>query len=124
MANTQKDPAAIETAKSFDHVPWGDEYEKMISGMLYDAQAPELVNGRFKARRWMNKYNSHFPDDATPESLLKDREEMLRGIMGSLGTSTFVEPPVNIDYGCNIKIGNNFYSNFKYVVFVSPLSSF
>ncbi|KAI0431448.1 putative sugar O-acetyltransferase [Xylaria sp. FL1042] len=113
MASTQKDPAAIEAAKSLAHIPWGEEYEKMISGMLYDAQVPELVEGRFKARRFMNKYNTYFPDDATAESLVKDREEMLKGIMGGLGTGAFIEPPVNIDYGCNIKIGDNFYSNFK-----------
>jgi acetyltransferase-like isoleucine patch superfamily enzyme len=61
----------------------------------------------------MNKYNTHFPDDATPESLTKDREEMLKGIMGRVGSRPFIEPPVNIDYGCNINIGDNFYSNFK-----------
>ncbi|KAK5631773.1 hypothetical protein RRF57_007487 [Xylaria bambusicola] len=84
--------------------------------MLYDAQAPELVAGRFKARRFMNKYNTHFPEDATPVSMVKDREEMLKGIMGSVGKSVFIEPPVNIDYGCNIRIGDNFYSNFNPLV--------
>ncbi|KAI1304400.1 putative sugar O-acetyltransferase [Xylaria venustula] len=113
MASTQKDPAAVETAKSLSHVPGGEEYEKMISGMLYDAQEPVLVAARFKARRFMNKYNTHFPDDATPDSLVEDREEMLKGVMGGLGTGAFIEPPINIDYGCNIKIGDNFYSNFK-----------
>ncbi len=34
MASAQKDPAAIELAKSLAHVPRGEEYEKMISGML------------------------------------------------------------------------------------------
>ncbi|KAI0868094.1 putative sugar O-acetyltransferase [Hypoxylon argillaceum] len=116
MASTRKDPAVIEIAKSLAHVPWSEEYEKMISGMLYDAQAPELVTGRFNARRFMNKYNTHFPDDATPDSLVKDREEMLKGIMGQVGTGAFIEPPVNIDYGCNIKIGDNFYSNFNLVI--------
>lgn len=33
-ASKQKDPAALEAAKSLSHVPEGDEYEKMISGML------------------------------------------------------------------------------------------
>ncbi|KAI0402694.1 putative sugar O-acetyltransferase [Xylaria palmicola] len=113
MASTQKDPAAIEAAKGLSHVPWGDEYEKMVSGMLYDAQAPELVAGRFKARRFMSKYNTHFPNDATAESLVRDREEMLKGVIGRLGTGAFIEPPMNIDYGCNITIGDNFYSNFK-----------
>jgi hypothetical protein len=35
MASTQKSPHEIELAKKLKHVPWSDEYEKMISGMLY-----------------------------------------------------------------------------------------
>ncbi|KAF2972784.1 hypothetical protein GQX73_g820 [Xylaria multiplex] len=116
MASTQKDTTAIEAAKSLAHVPWSDSYEKMISGMLYDAQTPELVSARFNARRFMQKYNTYFPDDATPESLVKDREEMLKRTLGALGTGAFIEPPINIDYGCNIKIGDNFYSNFNLVI--------
>lgn len=35
MASTQKDAAAIEAAKELANVPWCDDYEKMISGVLY-----------------------------------------------------------------------------------------
>ncbi|KAI0388642.1 hypothetical protein F5Y17DRAFT_190312 [Xylariaceae sp. FL0594] len=79
----------------------------------YDAQSPELLQGRVKARRFMNRYNTHFPDDATPESLGKERDEMLQGIMGHIGSGSWIEPPVSIDYGCNISIGERFFSNFK-----------
>ncbi|KAJ2974593.1 hypothetical protein NUW58_g8611 [Xylaria curta] len=116
MASTQKDPTAIESSKALSNVPRGEEYEKMISGMLYDAQAPELIAARHKARRFMHEYNTHFPDDATPESLVKYREEKLRGQLGQLGANAFIEPPINIDYGCNIKVGNDFYSNFNLVI--------
>lgn len=34
MASTEKDPAAIEHAKTLIHIPWCEDYEKMISGML------------------------------------------------------------------------------------------
>jgi hypothetical protein len=34
MAATRKNTVEIEKAKKLDHVPWCDEYEKMISGML------------------------------------------------------------------------------------------
>jgi hypothetical protein len=34
MAATAKNTEEIEKAKKLDHVPWCDEYEKMISGML------------------------------------------------------------------------------------------
>lgn len=63
----------------------------------------------------MHQYNHHFPDDATPESLVADREKLLKGILGKIGANPFIEPPMNIDYGCNITIGDNFYSNFKSV---------
>jgi hypothetical protein len=61
------------------------------------------------------KYNTYCPDDATPESLLKDREIMLKDIIGNLGPRSYIEPPFTIDYGCNISIGSDFYSNFKFV---------
>jgi hypothetical protein len=62
----------------------------------------------------MHKYNHYFPDDATPESLTVDREEMLKGVLGKVGKGTFIEPPISIDYGCNVSLGEMFYSNFKY----------
>jgi acetyltransferase-like isoleucine patch superfamily enzyme len=64
----------------------------------------------------MHKYNNHFPEDATPDSLTADRATLLKQIMGSIGENAFIEPPLNIDYGCNISIGKDFYSNFKYVL--------
>lgn len=76
--------------------------------------APELMDGRFRARKFMHKYNNHFPDDATPDSLTADREKMLKEHFGKVGKGVYVEPPLNVDYGCNISVGENFYSNFKY----------
>jgi hypothetical protein len=35
MAAQEKNTQEIEKAKKLNHVPWGEEYEKMISGMLY-----------------------------------------------------------------------------------------
>lgn len=88
-------------------------YEVTDCSTRYDPQAPELVQGRFRARRLMHKYNTSFPEDATPESLAADREDMLKQMMGRVGKNAYIEPPVNIDYGCNIVFGDNFYSNFK-----------
>lgn len=60
----------------------------------------------------MHKYNTHFPDDATPASLAADREAMLQGILGKVGKGVFIEPPLSLDYGCNVSLGEDFYSNF------------
>ncbi|QUC20522.1 uncharacterized protein UV8b_04763 [Ustilaginoidea virens] len=116
MASAEKDPQAIAHARTLSNVPWCEQYERMISGQLYDAQAKELVDGRFRARRAMHEYNTHFPHDATPESLAADRQEMLAATFGRLGKRAFVEPPLSIDYGCNITVGDDFYSNFNLVI--------
>lgn len=36
MAAAEKNQGEIALAKELKHVPWSEEYEKMISGMLYD----------------------------------------------------------------------------------------
>ncbi len=116
MASTSKNHELIESVKSMKHVPWCEDYERMISGMLYDSTVQELNEGRFRARKLMNQYTKHFPDNATFDSLAKDREVMLRELMGKVGKDPFMEPPIYVDYGCNISIGDRFYANFKYVL--------
>ncbi|KAJ2897077.1 hypothetical protein MKZ38_004987 [Zalerion maritima] len=116
MASTEKDVEAIETAKSLKNIPWCEDYEKMISGMMYNAQAPPLVQGRFKARQFMHRYNTHFPPDATVESLTQDREAMLRENFGGVGKSPFVEPPVYFDFVGNVRVGDEFYANFGLII--------
>lgn len=64
----------------------------------------------------MHTYNNHFPSDASPESLVADREAMLTSILGRVGPGVFIEPPLSIDYGCNISLGDNVYANFNLVI--------
>ncbi|KAK6340349.1 hypothetical protein TWF730_002111 [Orbilia blumenaviensis] len=116
MANSEKDALAIAFARTLDNIPWCEDYEKMISGVLYNAQAPELAGGRFRARKLVHRYNNYFPEDATRDSLADEREVMLRQMMGRIGRQPFMEPPINVDYGCNIVIGDNFYSNFGLII--------
>ncbi|KAF3004057.1 hypothetical protein E8E13_002016 [Curvularia kusanoi] len=122
MAATQKNTLEIEKAKALNHVPWCEEYEKMISGMLYAAFSPELNRARYKARAFAHKYNTWFPDASTSadegfDVLAAERLKMLQSIVGRLGDDeVFIEPPFNIDYGCNISLGNRFYANFNLTI--------
>lgn len=34
MASEQKDEKAIQIARGLSNIPWGEQYERMISGML------------------------------------------------------------------------------------------
>lgn len=46
MAATQKNITEIEKAKALNHVPWCEEYEKMISGMLYISHSNTLPTSK------------------------------------------------------------------------------
>ncbi|KAF1973032.1 trimeric LpxA-like protein [Bimuria novae-zelandiae CBS 107.79] len=142
MAATQKSTTEIEKAKKLNHVPWCDEFEKMISGMLYlvlsllslstssfshkltrrpsyDSMNPALAAARFKARAWAHEYNTYFPASTSNpnfESLAAERLERLRDILGHVGDDVFLEPPFRIDYGCNINLGNRVYANFNLTI--------
>jgi hypothetical protein len=122
MAATTKNIQELEKAKKLNHVPWGKEYEKMISGMLYNSLEPSLNEARYKARAFAHKFNTWFPDPSTDSSkgfdvLASERFKMLKGIIGHLGDDNiFIEPPFNIDYGCNISLGERFYANFNLTI--------
>lgn len=41
---------------------------------------------------------------------------MLKSILGRCPDDVFIEPPFAIDYGCNISLGERFYSNFNLTI--------
>lgn len=123
MAATTKNVQELEKARKLNHVPWCDEYEKMISGMLYNAFSPELNGARYRARAFAHKYNTEFPTSPSTNSstafdyLTNSRLEKLKTIIGHIADNeTIIEPPFNIDYGCNISLGKRFYSNFNLTI--------
>lgn len=77
------------------------EYEKMISGELYQAfKDPELVKMRENVRKIFRTFNS-----TADQKYLKDIfQQDLDGV--------FIEPPFQCDYGINIELGKNVYMNF------------
>jgi hypothetical protein len=133
MACTEKNAKAIAIAKALTNTPWCDDYEKMISGMVfvqlfhfstylltyeetrYDSFVPELVAGRLRARKMAKKFNEYLPDDATDESLAEGQNAILKELIGRVGKRVAIDPPFRVDYGCNIIIGDDFYANFKCV---------
>lgn len=84
------------------------EYQKMVAGELYDAGDPELLEMRVRARTFFKEYNSTEYDRNV-------RELLLRRFLGKVGTSVDIQTPFYVDYGCHIKVGNNFFANFNCV---------
>lgn len=114
---TEKDEKAIAYARSsLMNVPWCEAYEKMVSGMLYDSFGPELTAGRLRARRLAQEYNVWVPTAEMAEPEIIDlRAKRIHELFGKVGSGVYIEPAIQVDYGCNITVGDQFYANFKYV---------
>lgn len=85
-----------------------NELEKSLSGYLYDPNGDEdIVNARMKCADLCFEYNHIKPSDIT------DRQDLIRRIIGMVKGSFYVTAPFNCDYGSNITIGDNFYTNYN-----------
>jgi maltose O-acetyltransferase len=72
---------------------------------LYDPFEPERVRLRAAAAALLARFNRTSAEDSA------DRAEILRELLGRVGTGTVIEPPFHCDYGSNISVGERFYAN-------------
>lgn len=87
------------------------EKEKMLRGMIYDANNDaELISERQRCKELCRDYNDMRP------SMMDERTEMLRRILGKVSGGILIEQPFYCDYGYNIEVGDNFYANFNLVI--------
>ncbi len=87
------------------------EKEKMLAGMIYDANNDAaLIEERLVCKELCRDYNDLRPREA------EARDALLRRILGSAGEGLLIEQPFYCDYGYNIRVGNNFYANFNLVI--------
>jgi len=120
MAATEKDEAVIQIARGLENIPWCEDYERMVSGMLYNSLVPELESSRWRVRKWCHRYNTEFPGLDDPHSTMQQageaRLEMLKQILGRVGDDAFIEPPFYLDYGCNVLLGERFYAGVNLII--------
>lgn len=87
------------------------EKEKMLNGMLYDANYDEaLIAERLECKELCRDYNDLRPKD------MEGRTTLLKRIIGTIKGSVLIEQPFYCDYGYNISLGENFYANFNMVI--------
>ena len=87
------------------------EKEKMLNGLLYYADKDELLkNERLQCKKLCHEYNQLSPEN------IKERENLLKQILASTQEHFLVEQPFVCDYGYNIEIGENFYSNHNLTI--------
>ena len=82
------------------------EKEKMNRQMLYDANYDEtLLKERTAAKELCYDFNALRPGQTAEQAAL------IRKLFGKTGESFCVTAPFWCDYGYNIEIGENFYTN-------------
>lgn len=87
------------------------EKEKMAKGYLYDANYDNtLLEERNKAKDLCFEYNSCMPSDSDKQ------KEIMKKILGHIKGDFVITAPFWCDYGYNISIGENFYTNHNCVI--------
>ena len=81
--------------------------EKMIAGIPYIDSDGKLFRERQYAKQELKRFN-----DSDPKHI-KFRKQIIQKLFKATGARFFVEPPFHCDYGYNISIGENFYSNYN-----------
>lgn len=87
------------------------EKEKMQKQMIYNANYDkELLLERNKAKDLCWQYNQLLPSDE------EGHQKILHKLIGKMGQNVCITPPFWCDYGYNIEVGENFYSNHNLVI--------
>lgn len=83
-----------------------NEKEKMEKQMLYDANYDkELLEERLNCKTLCQEYNNLAIKD------IKNREILIKKILGKTKENVWIEPYFWCDYGYKIEVGENFYAN-------------
>ncbi len=87
------------------------EKEKMLNGELYDANNDKLlIQERINCKKLCYQYNNISPEKTT------ERNNLIKQILGKTQNQFLIEQPFICDYGYNIEIGENFYSNHNLTI--------
>lgn len=86
------------------------EKEKMLAGKLYQSDGEELLKERTECKDLCHKYNQLMPSN------VEEQKKLMKQILGKTGENFMITAPFWCDYGYNIEIGENFYTNHNCVI--------
>lgn len=84
------------------------EFEKMLSGEIYDPMTEYLLGLRKKSVDTVRRFNME-PDAS-------EREKIIGALLGKMGEKCYITPNFFCDYGCNIELGNRVFFNANCVI--------
>ncbi|MFD9627462.1 sugar O-acetyltransferase [Peribacillus muralis] len=81
------------------------EKDKMLNQEYYISWDNELTEERERAKDLLFEFNHMKP------SQRYERNQIIQKLFHSVGENAWIESPFNCDYGYNITVGDNFYTN-------------
>ncbi|MDR2962497.1 MAG: sugar O-acetyltransferase, partial [Bacteroidales bacterium] len=85
------------------------EKEKMLAGELYFSADADLTADRERCKDLCHEYNVLRPSNTARQ------QEIIKKLFGKVGENCFLTAPFWCDYGYNMEVGENFYSNHNCV---------
>lgn len=87
------------------------EWEKAQNGFLYDANNDRsIVAARLRCADLCYEFNKCRPSD------VESQQRLLKEILGNVKGTLVVTAPFYCDYGSNISVGENFYTNHNVTI--------
>ena len=81
------------------------DYEQMLKGELYIASNIHHENSSIHGKKIAQQINT------TPIEKRDKIQQLVKQLVGQAADNVWIEPPVYVDYGKHIKLGQNFYAN-------------
>ena len=83
-------------------------YERMAAGDLYIADDPEIARGVQRGLRLVDAFHRAVLDGDGDQERAR---EILADLLGSLGEDSWVKPPLAVDFGTNVHLGDRTFVN-------------
>ncbi|MBR2715623.1 MAG: sugar O-acetyltransferase [Ruminococcus sp.] len=87
-----------------------NQKERMLNGLAYKSNEDGLFEERQRAKELCYRINNCVPSD------LSMRNRYLSVLLPNASEKIYIEPPFRCDYGSNIYLGDNFYSNYNLTI--------
>ncbi|MFB8207415.1 MULTISPECIES: sugar O-acetyltransferase [unclassified Streptomyces] len=92
-------------------------HERMLAGDLYIADDPQIVEAQKRAVRLAARYLAAYTED--PDAA----QPVVAELLGGLGAGAHIRPPLYVDYGSYITVGEDTFINYNLTALdVAPIT--
>ena len=84
------------------------QYERMVKGLVYDPEDPEIKKEQVPLLNHLEDFNRLRADQQ------EERQQYMKEVFAACGENCYIEPPLHANWGGHhLHLGNNVYANFN-----------